>query len=36
LEPQGWNPDTADLTVTLPAAPSAALIRITRTEPDAP
>ncbi|MER5935769.1 alpha-galactosidase [Streptomyces sp. NPDC001928] len=31
-----WNPDTADLTVTLPTAPSAALLRITRTEPDAP
>ncbi|AXE90648.1 alpha-galactosidase [Streptomyces sp. Go-475] len=30
-----WDPDTADLTVTLPAAPSAALLRITRTEPDA-
>ncbi|MFF7449680.1 MULTISPECIES: alpha-galactosidase [unclassified Streptomyces] len=31
-----WNPDTADLTVTLPTAPSAALLRITRTQPDAP
>ncbi|MFD5792062.1 hypothetical protein ACFWIO_00720 [Streptomyces diastatochromogenes] len=31
-----WNPDAADLTVTLPTAPSAALLRITRTEPDAP
>ncbi|MEU6474613.1 hypothetical protein ABZ927_11565 [Streptomyces massasporeus] len=31
-----WNPDTADLTVTLPTAPSAALLRITRREPDAP
>ncbi|MGX1619349.1 hypothetical protein [Streptomyces sp. NPDC055506] len=31
-----WNPDTADLTVTLPTAPSAALLRITRTGPDAP
>jgi alpha-galactosidase len=31
-----WNPATADLTVTLPTAPSAALLRITRTEPDAP
>jgi alpha-galactosidase len=31
-----WNPDTADLTVTLPTAPSAALLRITPTEPDAP
>lgn len=31
-----WNPGTADLTVTLPTAPSAALLRITRTEPDAP
>ncbi|MFE0257942.1 alpha-galactosidase [Streptomyces sp. NPDC059010] len=31
-----WNPDTADLTVTLPTAPSAALLRITRTEPGAP
>lgn len=30
-----WNPDTADLTVTLPAAPSAVLLRITRMEPDA-
>lgn len=30
-----WNADTADLTVTLPTAPSAALLRITRTEPDA-
>ncbi|MFE2061095.1 glycoside hydrolase family 36 N-terminal domain-containing protein [Streptomyces sp. NPDC059467] len=31
-----WNPDTADLTVTLPTTPSAALLRITRTAPDAP
>ncbi|KOG17675.1 alpha-galactosidase [Streptomyces viridochromogenes] len=30
-----WNRDTADLTVTLPTAPSAALLRISRTEPDA-
>jgi hypothetical protein len=30
-----WNANTADLTVTLPTAPSAALLRITRTEPDA-
>jgi len=31
-----WNPDTAGLTLTLPTAPSAALLRITRTESDAP
>ncbi|WP_217214645.1 alpha-galactosidase [Streptomyces sp. AC550_RSS872] len=31
-----WNPETAELTVTLPTAPSAALLRISRTEPDAP
>jgi alpha-galactosidase len=31
-----WNPDTAGPTVALPTAPSAALLRITRTEPDAP
>jgi alpha-galactosidase len=30
-----WTPDTADLVVTLPTAPSAALLRITRSEPDA-
>ncbi|MFI6494605.1 alpha-galactosidase [Streptomyces sp. NPDC050564] len=30
-----WNPDRAELAVTLPAAPSAALLRITRTTPDA-
>lgn len=32
-----WNPGPAGLTVTLPAAPCAALLRITtRTKPDAP
>ncbi|MBD0839811.1 alpha-galactosidase [Streptomyces sp. TRM68416] len=30
-----WNPDTGDLSVTLPTAPSAVMFRITRTEPDA-
>ncbi|GHF36670.1 hypothetical protein GCM10018783_01240 [Streptomyces griseosporeus] len=31
-----WNPDSVGLTVTLLAAPCAALLRITRTKPDAP
>ncbi|MEV4230955.1 hypothetical protein AB0J81_28470 [Streptomyces bobili] len=31
-----WNLDTAGLAVALPTAPSAALLRITRTETDAP
>jgi alpha-galactosidase len=30
-----WNPDSTELTVTLPTAPSAALLRITRTTPEA-
>ncbi|AZP15132.1 alpha-galactosidase [Streptomyces aquilus] len=31
-----WNPDAADLTLTLPTAPSAVLLRLTHTVPDAP
>ncbi|MFI9365826.1 glycoside hydrolase family 36 protein [Kitasatospora sp. NPDC053057] len=29
-----WHPDTAELTLTLPAAPSAVLLRLTRTAPE--
>ncbi|AWT47331.1 hypothetical protein DMT42_37195 [Streptomyces actuosus] len=31
-----WNPDSVGFTVTVLAAPCAALLRITRTKPDAP
>jgi alpha-galactosidase len=31
-----WNPDAADLTPTLPTAPSAVLLRLTQTVPNAP
>jgi alpha-galactosidase len=31
-----WTPDTAELSLTLPTAPSAVLLRITATDPGAP
>jgi alpha-galactosidase len=31
-----WNPDTAGLTLTLPTAPSAVLLRLAHTTPDVP
>ncbi|WP_367318494.1 hypothetical protein [Streptomyces sp. HUAS ZL42] len=31
-----WAPDSAELSLTLPTAPSAVLLRITPTAPDAP
>ncbi|MDQ0596481.1 hypothetical protein QF037_000826 [Streptomyces canus] len=31
-----WSPDTAELSLTLPTAPSAVLLRVTPTGPGAP
>ncbi|WP_328785998.1 hypothetical protein OHT68_04000 [Streptomyces canus] len=31
-----WHPDTADLTLTLPVAPSAVLLRLAHAAPDTP
>ncbi|MEU5322813.1 hypothetical protein AB0G67_39600 [Streptomyces sp. NPDC021056] len=31
-----WSPDAAELSLTLPTAPSAALLRVTPTDPGTP